>query len=194
MQNVSKQTSKLLPSLFKNVDEGELVTVFHVGSALPETVDFFSKYRCKLHFVDLFSALPITYNCGTKESLEHQLEQAITFSSNTRFDVCFFWDLFNYLDSEAISAFLTALQPYLKESTVAHAFSVHNLKTGQNSHLYGVYQADILSFKDRRTALPGYSPHSQNQLKQLLHCFSIERSVLLNDSRLELLLQARLDN
>ena len=91
----------------------------------------------------------------------------------------FFWDLFNYLESGTIGAFLTALQPYLKKSTVAHAFSVHNLKIGQNSHLYGIQQPDILSFKERRTALPGYSPHSQNQLKQLLHCFRIERSVLL---------------
>ncbi len=190
MQKTSKQPSKLLPYLFKNIDEGELVTVFHVGSALPETVDFFSNYRCKLHFVDLFSALPIACDYGKTESLEYQLEQALTFSSNTRFDVCFFWDLFNYLDSGTIGAFLTALQPYLKKSTVAHAFSVHNLKIGQNSHLYGIQQPDILSFKERRTALPGYSPHSQNQLKQLLHCFRIERSVLLPDSRLELLLRA----
>lgn len=190
MQTISKQPSKLLPYLFKNIDEGELVTVFHVGSAQPETVDFFSNYRCKLHFVDLFSALPIACTSGKTESLEHQLEQALTFSSNTRFDVCFFWDLFNYLDSETIGVFLSALQPYLKKSTIAHAFSVHNLKVGQNSQLYGIHQSDILSFKDRRTALPGYSPHSQNQLKQLLHCFRIERSVLLTDSRLELLLQA----
>ena len=189
MQKTSKQPSKLLPYLFKNIDEGELVTVFHVGSALPETVDFFSNYRCKLHFVDLFSALPIACDYGKTESLEYQLEQALTFSSNTRFDVCFFWDLFNYRIAEP-SARCTALQPYLKKSTVAHAFSVHNLKIGQNSHLYGIQQPDILSFKERRTALPGYSPHSQNQLKQLLHCFRIERSVLLTDSRLELLLRA----
>ena len=100
--------------------------------------------------------------------------------------------MFNFLDSEAISAFLTVLRPHLKQSSLAHAFSVHNLKTPQGSHLYGINQLDTLSFRSRRAALPGYAPHSQRELKELLHCFRLERSVLLPDSRLELLLQARL--
>jgi hypothetical protein len=192
LQKSARQPSKLLPSLFKHIDGGELVTVFHVGPALPETVDFFSNYRCKLHFVDLFSALPIVWNEETTALLEQQLEEMLTFPPDTRFDVCLFWDLFNYLNSDTIGVFLTALRPYLKDNSLAHAFSVHNLKTRQNSHLYGIQRLDVLSFRQRLAAPRGYAPHSQNQLKQLLHCFKLERSVLLADSRLELLLHASL--
>jgi len=192
LQKSSRQPSKLLPSLFKHIDEGELVTVFHVGPALPETVDFFSNYRCKLHFVDLFSALPIVCNEDTTALLEQQLAQVLTFPSDTRFDVCLFWDLYNYLNSDTIGVLLTALRPHLKNNSLAHAFSVHNLKTRHNSHRYGIQQLDILSVRHRLAAPPGYAPHSQNQLKQLLHCFKLERSVLLADSRLELLLHASL--
>ena len=192
MRKPSTQASKLLPYLFEHIDEEQTVTVFHVGPALPETVDFFSNYRCKLHFIDLFSELPIVAGEDELPTLVQQFEDLLQFPAHTRFDICLFWDLFNFLDTAAINAFLTVLHPHLKESSMAHAFSVHNLRTPQGSHLYGINQRDTLSFRNRRAALPGYAPHSQGELKELLHCFRLERSVLLPDSRLELLLQARL--
>ncbi len=165
--------------------------MFHVGPALPDTVDFFSNYRCKLHFIDVFSALPLITAEDAAPTLAHQFEELLQLPPHTRFDICLFWDVFNYLDSAAISAFLGVLRPHLKASTMAHAFSVHNLKAPQSSHVYGISQMDILSYKSRQAALPGYAPHSQMALKELLHGFTVERSVLLPDSRLELLLQAK---
>ncbi len=169
-----------------------MVTVFHVGPAQPDTVDFFSRYRCKLHFIDLFSELPIVTAAETAPDQAHRFESLMQFPAHTHFDICLFWDLFNFLDHAAINTFLTVLLPHLKENSLAHAFSVHNIRTPQSSHLYGIHRLDTLSCKDRRVALPGYAPHSQRELQGLLHCFRLERSVLLPDSRLELLLQARL--
>lgn len=192
MRKSSTQASKLLPHLFENIDEERAVTVFHVGPALPETVNFFSSYRCKLHFIDLFSELPMVAREDQTPSLAQQFEEQLQFPANTHFDICLFWDVFNYLDREAISAFLRVLRPHLKQSCRAHAFSVHNLKTPQIKHVYGINQPDTLSFRNRPDALPGYAPHSQSDLKALLlHCFQLERSVLLPDSRLELLLHAK---
>jgi hypothetical protein len=192
LRKSSTQASKLLPYLFEHFDEQQAVTVFHVGPALPDTVDFFSSYRCKLHFIDLFSELPIVAAEDAAPTLEQQFEALLQFPPHTLLDICLFWDVFNFLDNAAISAFLTVLRPHLKPNTMAHAFSVHNLKTPQSSHLYGISQMDTLSCRSRRATLPGYAPHSQMELKELLHGFTLERSVLLPDSRLELLLQARL--
>ena len=44
----------------------------------------------------------------------------------------------------------------------------------------------------RPALLPGYSPRNQGQLERLLDCFAVTRSVLLPESRLELLLRAKL--
>ena len=192
MRKPSTQASKLLPHLFEQFDEQQTVTVFHVGPALHDTVDFFANYRCKLHFIDLFGELPIVAAEDEVPNLEQQFTELLHFPADTLFDICLFWDVFNFLDNPAISAFLSVLRPHLKATTLAHAFSVHNLKTPQGDHLYGISQMDTLSYRSRRAALPGYAPHSQMELKELLYCFRLERSVLLPDSRLELLLQARL--
>jgi len=192
LEKASEQESTLLPFLFQHIDEEQRVTVFHAGPALRDTVDFFANYRCKLHFVDLFSELPIAALDDTQSSLQNQFEDMLQFPEGTLFDICLFWDLFNFLNSETIGAFARALRPYLKESSLAHAFSVHNINTPQCSYLYGINQLDTLSYRSRQALLPGYNPHSQSELKEILSCFRFTRSVLLPDSRLELLLHARL--
>lgn len=185
------QASKLLPSLFKYLDSEELVTVFHVGPAMPETVDFFSGFRCKLHFIDLFDELPLVATEDAPQSLARQFAALLRLPRDTRFDICLFWDLFNYLDGEAVRALLGVLRPHLTDRSLAHAFSVHNLKMPESRHIYGIHQFDALSCRPRADARPGYAPHSQRELTALLDCFKVERSVLLPDSRLELLLQAK---
>ena len=188
----SMQSSKLLSSLFENIDEEQRVTVLHIGPALPETVEFFSSFRCKLYFVDLFLELPIVA-CEDKEpGLEQTFIDLLDFPPGIKFDICLFWDLFNFLNSDAISAFLAALRPHLHSASLAHGFSVHNRKSPRGDRIYGISQLDTLSVRDRKTALPGYAPHAQGQLKHMLNCFNFDRSVLLPDSRLELLFSARL--
>jgi hypothetical protein len=191
LQNNSIQATKLLPPLFERVDEGQLITVFHVGPALTDTVNFFSAYRCKLHFVDVFSELPVEELEDSPTSLTSRFQELLELPEHVQFDICLFWDIFNYLNSDAIHAFLTTLRPHLREGSLAHAFSVHNLKAHAGGHLYGIRQTNALSCKERPAALPGYAPHSQRELTDALNCFRIERSVLLPDSRLELLLSVK---
>lgn len=185
------QASKLLPALFQHIDVDNPVTVFHVGPAVPETVDFFADYRCKLHFIDVFAELPVVADEEVQGSLVQQFASMFRFPANTHFDICLFWDVFNFLDRQAVEAFLSVLQPHLKKSGFAHAFSVHNRKTPRVDQQYGIRQADALTCRSRQAVLPGYAPHSQRELADMLHCFSLERSVLLPDSRLELLLRAK---
>lgn len=182
------QPSKLLSSLFEQFHEDDRLTVLHIGAALPETVQFFSRYRCKLHFIDLFCELPMVAD-ESGPDLQQQFTDHLQFPADTRIDICLFWDLFNFLDSESIAAFLSVLRPCLRTGGVAHGFAVHNLKTPQGDQVYGIHDTDQLSVRSRKTSLPGYLPHNQGQLKQLLEGFSFTRSVLLPDSRLEFLLR-----
>ncbi len=192
------QPSALLPPLFEHIDEDRCLTVLHIGPALPETVDFFSRYRCKLHFIDLFGDLPqltmpqqVTHEDATA-SLQQLFIELMHIPADTKFDLCLFWDLFNFLDREAIAALLGTLRPHLHSRSLAHGFAVHNLKTAQSGKVYGIRELDQISIRPRSLTLPGYSPYNQGQLERALDCFRITRSVLLPDSRLELLLRASL--
>ena len=188
----STQPSKLLSTLFEQLDEEARITVLHIGPALPETVDFFSRYRCKLHFLDLFEELPILAEEDVPLSLEKQFAALLQFPPGTYFDITLFWDFFNYMSSEAITAFLITLRPYLRPGSLAHGFAVHNHRSPPSDRVYGINDSEVLNIRQRSASLPGYAPHTQSRLKTLLSCFQFDRSVLLSDSRLELLLSAKL--
>lgn len=165
--------------------------MLHIGCALPETVEFFSRYRCKLIFVDLFDDLD---QLKPGEDATRPLEQVIAglmhIPAGTRLDICLFWDLFNFLRLDAVAALLNALEPHLHGDTRAHCFAVHSLKTDQSGMVYGIREVDQINLRPRPAMLPGYSPHNQGQLERVLGRFSVTRSVLLAQSRLELLLSA----
>ncbi len=112
------------------------------------------------------------------------------FPPGTVFDLCLFWDIFNYLDRDAVLAFVAALRPYLRKGTLAHGFGLHNLNAARSDFLYGIGAEDALCVRPRKQPLPGYQPHNQGKLKNMLYCFNFVRSVLLSDGRLELLLRA----
>lgn len=184
------QISQLLAFALQRVEEGERVTVLDVGPALPETVAFFSTAPCTLHIVDLFSALPLAPEEEGSTYLE-QFRALLPLAQTTRFDICLFWDLFNYLSEAAASALLKVLSPHLHSGTRAHAFGVHKRSAPEDSRIHGIQSADNLTLRPRRQRLSGYAPMSQPQLQRVLADFRFERSVLLADSRLEILLGMR---
>jgi hypothetical protein len=186
------QPSKLLSDLFALFDPEQRLTVLNIGSALPETVDFFSRFRCKLFFADVFSELPIAIEEPSETSLDEHFCEILGLPEQVKVDICLFWDVFNYLDERSISALLTALRPHLHVGSRGHGFAVHKRSSPQGDQLYGIADSDSLSVRRRTSKLPGYAPHPQSHLRGLLPCFEFDSSVLLSDSRLELLLKARL--
>jgi hypothetical protein len=189
----SRQPSKLFPSLFRAVDADHRLTVLEIGPALPETVDFFSQYKCRLHFVDLMHE-PFVRDQQAKLSekeLRHAFEEQFRFAADTRIDICMFWDFLSYLDDPALRAFNSALRPWTHQATRAHGFGMHHLAIRMENIHYGVIDQSTLSIRERRsTLLPSY-PHSQIEMHEMMNCFDFERGLLLPEGKLEMLLKMR---
>lgn len=184
--------SKLFPLLFERLDRNRRLTVFDFGPAIPETVDFFSRFKCRLCFADLFGEQIVgDRNKDLDEkAMQRRFQALLAYPAHTQFDICLFWDFLNYLDHAALRAFSSALQPYIHKDTRAHGFSVLNATTQLANRQYGVQEIDKLTVTQRDDQPLACHPHPQEELKKLLHCFNISRGTLLSDGRLEILLHA----
>jgi len=189
------QPSKLFPSLFRSLDEGHRLTILDVGTALPETVEFFSRFKCRIHFIDLFSESVVRelQQVSNARELHQQFEKLLQLPDGTRLDICLLWDFLCYLDDPALRAFNHVLRPYMHNGTRAHGFGVHHLAIRLENKQYGVVHEDALSVRRRRTEQLRTYPHSQIEMHEMLSCFDFERGLLLPDGKLELLLKARAD-
>jgi hypothetical protein len=187
---IETQSSQLLPALFTHFDPQQRLHVLHLGPAMPETLDFFSGYRCKLFFVDLFAVLPLVAEEGGPD-LVQQFQGLLDFPEGTQFDICLCWDLLNFLDALAISALQEVLLPFLHRQSRIHCFAVHNPRVRPADRTYAIRQQNEFVVRERVEKLPGYTGYGQGQLKDLLSGFKFERTVLRSDKRLEMLLNIK---
>lgn len=193
--------SKLLAALFRLPDPGSdpdsnldhRLTVLEIGSALPETVDFFSQFKCRLIFVDLYSEPCLRDQADLSETeLRQAFEERFRFPAGTCLDLCLFWDLLCYLDDPALRAFNSALRPWLHAGSRAHGFGAHHLAVRLAHVQFGIHDHTCLSVRERRGRQLHTHPHSQVEMQDMLNCFAFERGLLLPDGRLEMLLKSRL--
>ena len=190
---VSRQNSKLFPGLFRLVDVNHRLTVMEIGPALAETVNYFSEFKCRLHFVDLYNEPFVREDQArlSEKELRHAFEEQFRFPQGTKIDICLFWDFLCYLDDSALRAFSSALRPWIHPGTRAHGYGVHHLAIRLENIQYGVLQKDQLSIRNRSSAQLPYHPHSQIEMHDMLNCFDFERGLLLSDGKLEMLLKPR---
>jgi hypothetical protein len=185
-----RQQSLLFPSLFKKMKRDRRLSIFEVGPALPETLEFFTPLKSRLFFADLYSDPLVREPPG--DMSEAELRDGFTASmripENSRFDLCLLWDFPNYLDDRALRAFSQALEPYLHPGCKAHAFAVRTPETRMGNQWYGIDQPHLFTIRQPWVRQPGIQPHSQAILINLLTCFDIDRGMLLPDGRLEVVM------
>jgi hypothetical protein len=186
------QQTLLFPSLVRRSDPDRRLSVLEIGPALPETIKYFSQFKCRLHFAAMYTDPVLQMQTGeyTEAELVEHLDKSFGFSKGTRFDLCLFWDFLNYLDDRALRAFNTAIKPYLHKTTRAHAFTVRTLDTSFSNQQYGIDQAHMFSIRPRTGTQARTYPHTQAILVNLLDSFDIDQGMLLPDGRLEVLMSA----
>lgn len=190
---IARHQSKLLAGLFHDVDPKHRLTVLEIGPALPETVEFFSRFRCRLHFLDLYNESFLRDRSGelSEKELRHCFEERLRFAEGTRLDICLLGDFLSFLDDRALRAFNSALKPLVHPGTRAHGFGVHHMAVRLEHHQYGIIDADTLSIRSRHRDSMPYHPHSQVEMADMLNCFAFARGLLLPSGKLEMLLKPR---
>lgn len=192
-QPVSRtQQTLLFPTLIKGIKPDRRLSVLEIGPALPETIEFFSQFKCRLHFAAMYTDPVLQMQSGeyTEAELAEHISQSFGFPKGTCFDLCLFWDFLNYLDDKALRAFNTSIRPFLHKSTRAHAFTVRTLNTSFSNQQYGIDQAHMFSIRPRMGKQARTTPHTQAILVNLLSSFDIDQGMLLPDGRLEVLMTA----
>ena len=187
------QQTLLFPTLVRRLDRDRRLSILEIGPALPETIEFFSEFKCRLHFGAMYSDPILQMQAGdtSEADMVRHLQESFGFARGTRFDLCLFWDFLNYLDDKALRAFNKALEPYVYTGTRAHAFTVRTLDTSFANQQYGIREEHMFSIRPRSTAQPKRYPHTQAILVNLMAGFDIDQGMLLPDGRLEVLLSAR---
>jgi hypothetical protein len=201
--------TRLIPDMLERLKGKSPLMVLDVGMGVHETVEFFGTRRCRLHFSALHEVLhpPPTIAQEQKfgELPDKQAQDALLYQAwlqrfaaqmnyhpGTKFDLCLFWDFFNYLDDMALKAFSEVLSPYLSADTLAHAYLMQKPEHGLLNREYGICSASEISVRHGPYGHLPSNPRPQARVVAMLKDFSINHSVLRRDGLLETSLKSTL--
>ena len=181
---------RLLPLAFEGIDAGRSLTVLDIGPGMPKSVRFFSRYRCRLHFVDLFGETGYaTEQHGRRRPRETLFGRFLNFPPGTSFDICLFWDFLNYLTNPLLRDLAHTLRSYVHDDTRAHAFAAFSNALPFEGLRFDLEDADRLITRPHATK--AQHPHTRKHIADALWPFSVKRAALLEQNRQELLLEVR---
>jgi hypothetical protein len=187
--------SRLVPGLFEDsfVDAVDRVRVLELGPAQGNTISFLNQFNCRLKILDIVEDLikiSRQYeldDAPDPEDVKEQIKTLLNLSSGDIFDVCLFWDSFNYFSTEVLRLFCQALVPHLSDRFRGHGFAVLNKSSDLYQQRYGIINRDLLAVGDKTQIQLPYR-HSQAVIKDHLNGIAIKQSILREDGRLEMLL------
>jgi len=189
---VSK-TARLLPDLFRGIDPTERLKVLEIGCAQPETVDFFSRYKCRLQFADIYSSADLLEEQAklSEAELAVGFRKALDIPREAKFDVCLLWDMLLYLTGPAIRALCGVLEAHIHAGTRAHGIGVHSTLTRCERAEYAITDSSEFKLKPGRLPELEYRPHPQAELSEMLTVFKIDRAMLMGDGTVEMLMRSK---
>lgn len=181
----SYEHTRILPEAFDGLDSGATLNILDTGPAEARSIDFFSRFRCRLYVANLFNpAAP-----------GHGLESVPAFFDSVdgaRFDVCFLWDYINYPDNEAFAEFVSLLTDHVHEKTRLYAIGAYSAELPLRGYRYAIADADRVAIRPTGGVVP--QPRSRNELVKAMHRYVVHRAALRRDNRLELLLRTTRTN
>ena len=161
--------------------------VLDLGPALPENLDFFSAYRCKLQIADLTRSIATMEqeNSLSKEALLADLS-----SDDEPYDIMLFWDIFNYMSTESIRLLMDTLAPGIKSGTRLHALNASTGNIPSYPNRYRIIGEDQLLCQQTSNELIPSPCHAQRVLEKQMPGFKVQGSLLLKNGIQEFLFQA----
>lgn len=188
-----RKSARLFADLFRGIDPTHRLKVLELGRAQPETVDFFSRFKCRLQFADLYSAASLL-----EEQVKHSeaelavgFRKALDLRKGDRFDIVLLWDILQFLTGPSIRALCGVLEPHLHAGSRAHGFGVHSVLTACERAEYAVISPSEFKLKPSRYPDLEYRPHPQAELSEQLTVFKIDRAMLMANGTVEMLLGAK---
>jgi hypothetical protein len=154
------------------------------------TIKYFSQYKCRLDFIDLYSE---DFVLDPDEEMSHSqmvnlMCGAIKLQQSVKVDICLFWDIFSYLSDPLVKALIESLKQHVDSSTRSLIINPRDSRTMLPFYYYGISGPTLLTQSQRMGVQPSIYPRSQRALNDLIDYFVVDRGRLMSEGRAEYLL------
>lgn len=179
----------LFRRLLDTLSADQRSVILDLGSARPETLALFGRYRCRLDFADLAEGIDgLVPDPEDPRALRSRAEALLPPRRHEPVDVVLCWDLPNYLQRPALTTLMDCIAERARPRSLVHLMVVYSgtRMPARPSHYAPLPDGRLASTPattDQRDA-PRYSPED---LGRCLRGYVVEGAVLLRNGMQEFL-------
>lgn len=168
--------------MFGGYDPSQRLNILDLGSAEPESVDFYHRFDARICIVNVIDE----WASGKASDLFDIVPDS---ARGLCFDICLLWDSLNYLNTARLTDFTQDIAGYLHEGSRIHAIAAYTPAWAFDAHRYAIGDQNRIVVKPGSRTVP--HPHSQTEIERAMPGYRIQHTVLRPGNRLELLLASK---
>jgi hypothetical protein len=141
-------TSLGLQSLCKAIEEKGTCDILELGPLRGGNVEFWSRFSPSLFIADLHSGLPLPVTRSEEgEFIEPDWGRILNLPAGRTYNVVLAWDLFNYMEIQAVSSLVRYLGSFCRPEALLLALMFDRKEMPENITVYRVLDESHLAYE-----------------------------------------------
>lgn len=160
--------------------------VLDLGPSVSANIGFLSQFRCKV-YVEHFAELLDNFNVHTDDSDAHKatVQRFLQPYGDNRFDLILAWDIFNYLEFNALAALIRYLNTCCRENALLFALIAIGAEIRERPARFEIVDEQQLRYEVDPRAPRRYPRLSISDLLRRLPELAVQRTFLLKNGMQE---------
>lgn len=177
----TRQPSPALNALWRRLRTGRNYNVLDLGPASGANVEFFSQFSGKIYIENLQQTLASFDYLSPEDgvSLDSVFRYLLPYKRNTRFDVIFSWDLFNYLESREFLHLIRHLNRYCDDGAIIFALISTKKSIPEQPPRYRIVDQETIASTSATTIMKACPRYEETELLRLMPSFRVGHSFLM---------------
>jgi hypothetical protein len=172
--------------LKEKLKEQSKPSVLDLGPSVSANITYLSQYHCKLYVENLSDSVDdLNAAMRAKEDRDRAIGACFQPYGNSQFDVILAWDLFNYLDLEALATSMDYLSRYCKPGTRLYALVGIGKQVLDTPSRFEIVDDEQLRYGVAMAGGRCCPQHSIPDLLRRLPEFAVKRTYLLRNGMQE---------
>lgn len=189
-QDLVTQSSQALKMLCQGLRGDKTHSILDLGSATKENIDFYSNFARKIQIEDFYDSLNSPASSSSEEEgdgVNKSFEHMLPYTRDTRFDIIFTWDLFNYLTRDQLQKLVAHLGKFCNRRAILFSLITNGQYVPEHPIGFRILDQENLSYLAGTGASRVNTRYKEPNLAKFMPGFKIYKTFLLRNGMQEYL-------
>lgn len=185
------QGSLALKMLTQNLRDNKKYSVLDLGPAVKENVDFYSSFANRIQIEDLYDSLNLAAasvlndEAAGHNANDQNFEHTLPYTKDTRFDLIFAWDIFNYLTREQLQKMIAHLSRFCNRRAMLFSLTANSQYVPEHPIGFKILDQENLIHPAIVSGGRINTRYKEPNLARLMPSFNVDKTFLLRNGMQE---------